>query len=257
MCHEPVVTNAALGDEGHGQMNGVLHVFDYDPADLLDFINGNVEVQFVVHLHDHLRLQTTLLEFAVDGDHGDLDDVGSSALHRCVHGVAFGKSTDGSVMRNDVRQVTLAPEQRLYIQMFARESFLRLDERLNLRERRKIVVDKLLGFGARAVELLREPERRYAVQDTEVGGLGFAALLFGDLLNGHPEDLRRRGSVDILSAAESGEQMLVLREVRHEPEFDLRVVGTQDLAALIGNHRTADELSALRTDRQVLHVRVR
>ncbi len=215
MCFQPVVANAALGDEGHGQMNGVLHVFDYDPADLLDLINGHVEVQLVVYLHDHLRFQTTLLEFAVDGNHGDLDDVGGSPLHRCVNGVALGKRADGSVMRNDIRQVTLASEQRLYIQMFARKLFLRLDERLNLRERRKIVVDQLLGFGARAVELLRQTERRDTVQDTEVCRLGFAALVFRHGFNGHPEDLRRRGSVDILSAAESGKQMFVLREMRH------------------------------------------
>jgi len=53
MGFEPVVAYATLGDEGHGQMNGILHVIDYDPANLLDFVDGDVEVQLIVNLHDH------------------------------------------------------------------------------------------------------------------------------------------------------------------------------------------------------------
>ena len=111
---QPIVTDAALGDEGHGEVDSVLHGTDNYLADLIDLVNRDVEVQFVMHLHDHLRLQVALLEFIMNGDHGNLDDIGSRTLNGCVHGVAFGKSADGTVMRNDVGQVTLAAEERFY-----------------------------------------------------------------------------------------------------------------------------------------------
>ena len=151
----------------------------------------------------------------MDSHHGNLDNIGGSALHGCVHGVAFGKSTDGSVVRDYIRQVTFAAEQRFDIQVFARKLLLRLDERTDLRERGKVVVNQLFGFGARAIELLRQAESGYTVQDTEVSRLGGTALLFADLIDRHLEDLCRRGSVDILPVAEGVQQMFVLREVCH------------------------------------------
>ena len=118
-------------------------------------------------------------------------------------------------MRNDIRQVTFASEQRFDIQVFAGKRLLRLDERTDLRKRGKVVVNQLFGFGARTVELLRQTESGYAVQDTEVSRLGGTALLFADLLDRHLEDLCRRGSMYILPVAEGVQQMFVLREVCH------------------------------------------
>ena len=50
--------------------------------------------------------------------------------------------------------------------------------------------------------------------------------------------------------------MLVLTEMRHEAELNLTVVGGEEEASLIGDDCFADKPPALRTDWQVLEVRV-
>lgn len=55
VCFEPVMSDAAVGDEGDGEVDGILHLVHDDSADGLHLRGRDVEVQFVVHLHDHLR----------------------------------------------------------------------------------------------------------------------------------------------------------------------------------------------------------
>ena len=54
---------------------------------------------------------------------------------------------------------------------------------------------RLLRLAARYAQLLREPERRHAVHEAEVDGLGRAALIPGHRLGGYPEDLGCRSTV--------------------------------------------------------------
>ena len=50
--------------------------------------------------------------------------------------------------------------------------------------------------------------------------------------------------------------MFILREMRHESEFYLAVVGTEEQTTLVRDDGFTNEASALRTDRQVLQVRI-
>jgi hypothetical protein len=66
------------------------------------FVRGDFEEQFVVDLQDHARLELALGELAVDGDHGQLDEVGGGALQRRVDGGALGEAALVGVAALDV-----------------------------------------------------------------------------------------------------------------------------------------------------------
>ena len=115
MSFKPVLSDTAVGYKGYRQMNGILHLRYDDLAHAIHFVHRHVEVQFVMHLHNHLRLQLFLFQPPVDGDHRHLDDIGGGALDRCINGIAFRERTNGRILRMDIRQVTFAAEKRLGI----------------------------------------------------------------------------------------------------------------------------------------------
>ena len=100
MCFEPVGTEATVGNEGHIEGVSVLHLLDDDAFNDLFLLRINGEVEFVVHLQDHLAPDALFPEAVEDTDHGHLDDVGSSALDRGIDGVTLGKATHGGVLRD-------------------------------------------------------------------------------------------------------------------------------------------------------------
>ena len=121
MCLKPVLAPARIGYERHLQRVGVLHFFYYDLLNKLFLLWQNREVEFVVHLQNHLRTDALAAEALVDAHHRYLYDVGGRALYRCVDGVALGEVAHGGVVRSDVGQVAAAVEERLGVAMVARQ----------------------------------------------------------------------------------------------------------------------------------------
>ncbi len=66
------------------------------------------------------------------------------------------------------------------------------------------------------------------------------ALVGGDLRERHAEDLRRGRLVHVPVFRECGEQAFVARQVRHDPQLDLRVVGRQQHVARRRDERLPD-----------------
>ena len=153
-------------------------------------------------LHRHLGSQIFLFESAVNGNHRHFDDISSCSLNRSVHGVAFSKGTDGSILRMDIRQVAFAAEERLCVAFLARELFLGFNITDYPRESCEIIVNELFGFGTAAFQLLRQTKSRDTINDTKISGFGFSALVFGHLVNRQTVNPRRRSSVDILTRPE-------------------------------------------------------
>ena len=48
----------------------------------------------------------------------------------------------------------------------------------------------------------------------------------------------------------------IARDVREDPQFELRVVGRQKFVPLLGNERLSDALTELRADRNILQIRI-
>ena len=63
----------------------------------------------------------------------------------------------------------------------------------------EISVDQFLGFGAGYSQTLRQTEGRDAVDDTEVGRLGVAALVVSDLFERNTIDFRCRDAVYVIA----------------------------------------------------------
>ena len=63
--------------------------------------------------------------------------------------------------------------------------------------------------------------------------------------------------MDIRSAAESFDHMLVVAEMRHDAQFDLRIVGREESTVrIVGNEGFTDFTSQCIPDRDILQVRV-
>ena len=87
MSFKPVLAYSAVGDKGYREMDGILHLRYYDLTHFLYFRLRYIEIQFVMHLHDHLRLEVLFFQSPMDGHHRYLDDIRRRTLYRCIDGI--------------------------------------------------------------------------------------------------------------------------------------------------------------------------
>src|SRR5213076_660196 len=104
----------------------------------------------------------------------------------------------------------------------------------------EIGVDVRLRLLARDLEVLREPERRDAVDDPEVDHLRDVALVLRQRRLVLAEHLRRGRRVDVLAARERLAELRLARDVREDAQLDLRVIGRDEAAAALGDERAPD-----------------
>src|SRR4029453_2683337 len=90
---------------------------------------------------------------------------------------------------------------------------------------------ELLRGRALDVELRGEAERAHAVDQPEVHRLDIAALIGADLRRRYAEDLSGRRAMNVGPFVKPFQQRGVLRQVRHDPKLDLRVVGGDERVA--------------------------
>ena len=141
--------------------------------------------------------------------------------------------------------------------LVAADGFERLlDEALNAFVAIEVGFDVLLRGLLVDVELRGEAEGADAVDDAEVDGLGAGAGLFVHGGGVDAEDLARGEGVDVLAGPVGVEQQRVLREVRHQAELDLRVVGGHEHVAGRGDEGGADLAAEGGADGDVLQVGV-
>ncbi len=207
-------------------------------------------------LQDHPRIQPAVLQPAVHGDHGALDDVRRGALHRRVDRGALGALAHGAVLRIDLRQVQPPTEQRLDIALLGGlgAGALHVGEHAGVAG--EIAVDVLLRLLSADVDLLGQAEGAHAVDQAEVDGLGAAALVVADLLQRYAEHLGRRGAVHVQIVLERVQEAGILRQVGHDAQLDLRVVRRQQLVARRCDEGLANAPPLGGADRDVLQVRV-
>jgi hypothetical protein len=98
---------------------------------------------------------------------------------------------------------------------------------MNCREHGKIVINQLLRICSRNIETGCQSEGRYAVKDSEIGGLCMAALIGRDFRHILMIDFGGRNGMNVIVISECGNHGLVFCEIRHKAQFDLRIVGRQ------------------------------
>ena len=81
MCLEPVGTMPDTYLEGHTQV-GIdgLHDLTYEGGHLVELGEGDIEVQFVMHLQDHPTAKASLPDGLLEANPRSLDEVSSGAL---------------------------------------------------------------------------------------------------------------------------------------------------------------------------------
>ena len=126
---------------------------------------------------------------------------------------------------------------------------------MHVRERLEVAVEDLARLVGRDVEPLPEPVGLHAVREPVVHDLGEAALEVVDLGLVDAEHLRRGDRVDVGAARERVDQAGVLGEVGEDAQLDLRVVGGQQAAAVVGDERLAHLAALGGAHRDVLQVR--
>ena len=107
---KPVLAEAGIGNEGNGEADGALHLFEDDFFDALFLFWIDGEVEFVVDLQDHLRTDALGLETVEDTNHGYLDDISRRALYGGVDGIALSEASDGGIVGVDIGQVAATAE---------------------------------------------------------------------------------------------------------------------------------------------------
>ena len=90
MCFKPVAAPPCIGNEGYGKLCCLLHLLDDQYLQLFALFGQDTEVQFVMYLQYHAALQSFLTHAAVHTYHGNLHDVGGTALYGRVDGIALG-----------------------------------------------------------------------------------------------------------------------------------------------------------------------
>ena len=157
----------------------------------------------------------------------------------------------------DIGQHTFAAKEGLDVPLFVRHGNTLVHVLLHLRIGSEVPVNQLLRLGARDVQSACQSERGDTVHDAEIGGLGNAALVGGHLGEGDAEDFGRSRRMDVHAVAERVDKMGVAAQVGHYPQLYLGIVGRQDhRAGSTGDEGLADLLAALRSDGDILKVRI-
>src|SRR5207248_322027 len=100
--------------------------------------------------------------------HGEFDDIGGRALNRRVDRGALGHTAPHAVPRIDFRMLADAAEQCSSHSEVARETETILDVALHALILLEVFRDEIRGFLRTDPELLRKPERRLTVHNSEI-----------------------------------------------------------------------------------------
>ena len=161
-------------------------------------------------------------------------------------------------MRIDVRQVTFAFEYRFDIAFFFCDADTLVHVIADTRIAFEITFYKLFGFCPGNVQPFGKSEYGDAVDDPEIGRFCLAAHVAGHFLYRDAVYLGGGCGVDIGAAAEGFDHVLVLAQMGHDAEFDLRVVRREEGAIfVVGNECFTDLTSQFVADRDILEIRIR
>ena len=145
----------------------------------------------------------------MDAYHGNLNDVCLRTLYRSVDGIAFGKTTYGTVLRVDIWQIATALEDSLGIAFFACRLFSFFHVFVHLWEGNEIVFDELFSLSIVYFHTLCQAIGCYTIDDTKVGLLSLLTLCACNVGNILVVYLCCCGSMDVVTLAEGSYHILV------------------------------------------------
>ena len=150
----------------------------------------------------------------------------------------------------------LPPEQGLHIALAARLGLGRLHVVADAGEALEIGLDVGAGLAPADAELGGEPDRRDAVHDAEIDGLGAAPYRRVHALDRHAEHFARGHGVDVEPVGEGLAQRRRVGHMGKHAKLDLAVVGRDQPLALLRHEGLADGAAFTCTHRDVLQIRL-
>ena len=145
-------------------------------------------------------------------------------------------------------------EDGFHISLFARRFLGLLHIIPDPGEALEIGLDVIARLLARDRQLVGEAEGRDAIDDAEIDRLGAPAHFRRHALDRHVEHLRRRNGVDVCAVGEGLLELRDLGDMRKHAQFDLAIVGRDQLVALFGDEGGPDLAAFGRAHRDVLQV---
>ena len=257
MRFEPVFAESDARDERNFEFHGAFH-FGFDHLrERFDLIAGAFEHEFVMHLEHHAEREVLVVDALLDADHGDLDEVGGTALHGGIHGHAFGHLRFHAVAGVDACDVAAASGKCFYVAVAVGGSLGVVDELLHALVHFEVTVDKALGLPHRDFQVAGEAEGGHAVEHAEVHHLGVAAHVGGHVVKAHAVDGRGGAGVDVDAFLVALDECFVTAQVGEHAEFNLRVVHRENHVVRVLRHECGTDLLAeFATDGDVLQVRI-
>ncbi len=113
-----------------------------------------------------------------------------------------------------------------------------------------------LRGGALDAEVAGQAERAHAVNQAEVDHLGITTLLAGDFRCRCAENFSSSGTMNIHAFGKCAQHVLIARDVGHDAQFDLRIVGGNNHAIFGRYKRFADTPAFGGANRDILQVRI-
>src|SRR5690606_24124056 len=148
------------------------------------------------------------------------------------------------------------PEQRLDIAMLVTEFLGPLHIIADAGILHEVAVDIVLRLGPRNAELAGKTEGADAVDDTEIDGLRTPAHHRVHPLDWNAEHLRGGFRVNIKPLGEGLLQRSDIGDMGEDAQLDLRIVGADQLVARLGDKGFAELAPLLRSNGDVLYIRL-
>ena len=190
--------------------------------------------------------------------HGDLHNIRCRALNGRVDSFALFAVLHLNVLfALQSREITPASKQGFDIALFRRQLADSIQIFFDTGELCEIGFDKIIGLSQRQFGGTRQPECGHAVDQSEVDRLGMATHVLVHLFKRNIIDCRGSRSMDILSCAEGIEHGLILRHVRYDAKFDLRVINGKQNVALCRDKSIANAAAFFGADGNVLQIWIR
>ena len=207
-------------------------------------------------LHDQSRLSAFLIDDVLDRNHREFDEIGGCALHRRVDRRALGTGPTGPIGRLDFRQPEPSAKDGLDKSIALGSRTGRLHVSRDTRITVKVAIDPGLGCIAPDSKILGQTECGHAINQSEIDHFGITTLLRSNTLRGGPEYFCGRCTVHVLTFVEGAQQGFIFAEMRHDPQFDLRIIGRDNRPSGRGNKRFTNASALGRADRNVLQIGV-
>ena len=177
-----------------------------------------------MYLQHHLALEPFLGKAVVYVYHCNLYDVCGTSLQWGVYGIPLAEVPYNCVAGVDVGKKPLAAVYGLHIAVFLGHCNHVVHVLLYLGVTCKILLNEGFGVGSGHSQPLRKAECGDSVNDSKIGCLGPAALLFGNFILGYLEHFCRSCGVDVHVPVEGINKVRVAAHVGHKAQLNLRVV---------------------------------